>query len=186
MGLLSIIRKQKIKDREIRVLVLGLDNSGKTTIINNLLGKDPMKVAPTMGFQIHTFSWKNFTLNVWDIGGQSTLRSFWGNYFDKLDVVVWVVDSVNTSRLEELYQELREKVIKQDQLRGTLFVVMVNKADLIEELERSNVCAAILSALKLQQEVSATKYTICSVLGITGEGLDQSMDWIVENCGVYL
>lgn len=186
MGLLSIIRKQKIKDQEIRILVLGLDNAGKTTIVNSIMGKDIMKVVPTMGFQIHTFPWKGYSISAWDIGGQSSLRSFWGNYFDKLDVIVWVVDSVNTMKLQELYQELREKVIQQDQLQGTYFVVLVNKIDLLLESERDSTCEELGAALGLELELHKTKYTIRAVLGRTGEGLAGTMDWIVENCGDQL
>lgn len=186
MGLLLIIRKQKIKDQEIRVLVLGLDNAGKTTIINQIMGRDIATVAPTMGFQIHTFPWKNYSVNVWDIGGQSSLRSFWGNYFDRLDVVVWVIDAGNTLKLQELYEELREKVIKQDQLQGTYFVVLVNKIDTIAPEERDEVYSAIASTLKVSLELSATKYTVRTVLGRTGEGLGLAMDWIVDNCGNLL
>ena len=67
MGLLTIIKKQKIKDNEIRVLTLGLDNSGKTTIIKNILGEDTSTISPTMGFQINTFTHNGVTLNVWDL-----------------------------------------------------------------------------------------------------------------------
>lgn len=54
MGLLTIIKKQKLKDNEIRVLTLGLDNSGKTTIIKKMLNQDINTISPTMGFQINT------------------------------------------------------------------------------------------------------------------------------------
>lgn len=186
MGLLSTIRKQKIKEQEIRVLVLGLDNAGKTTIINHLMGGDPLKVAPTMGFQIHTLPWKGYTMNIWDVGGQSSLRAFWGNYFDKLDVVIWVVDSVQQQKLQELYSELRDKVIKQDQLQGILFVLLANKIDLLEESIRHSICDYFNDVLKLEQDLSATKYTIRAVLGSTGEGLADTMDWIIHHCGNYL
>lgn len=186
MGLLSTIRKQKIKDQEIRVLVLGLDNAGKTTIINNLMGGDPLKVAPTMGFQIHTLPWRDYTMNIWDVGGQTSLRSFWGNYFDKLDVIIWVVDSVQQLKLQELYSELRDKVIKQDQLQGILFVVLANKVDKLNESGRQTICAYLEDMLKLNQDISSSKYTIRAVLGSTGEGLTDAMDWIVQNCGNFL
>lgn len=186
MGLLLIIRKQKIKDQEIRVLVLGLDNAGKTTVINQIMGNDIMKVAPTMGFQIHTFPWAGYSMNVWDIGGQSSLRTFWGNYFDRLDVIVWVIDAGNSLKLQELYQELREKVIKQDQLKGAYFLVLVNKIDTVLPEETNDVFRSIEATLNLSLELPATKYTVRAVLGRTGEGLDLAMDWVVENCGKLL
>lgn len=178
MGLLSIIRKQKIKDQEVRVLVLGLDNAGKSTIVNHVMGEDTSQVSPTMGFQIHTFAWNGCNVNAWDVGGQATLRGFWGNYFDKLDVLVWVVDGTSLERLDELYRELREKVILQDQLVGTYLAVMVNKMDLVAADERSGVVAAVVKTLRLAEELHPDKYIVRSVSGVTGEHLGEVMDWV--------
>lgn len=180
MGLLSVIRKQKLKDLEIRVLVLGLDNAGKTTILNQTMGRDVTKVAPTMGFQILSFPWYGYNINAWDVGGQTTLRSFWGNYFDKLDVVVWVIDGTCLERLPELYTELREKVIQQDHLAGTYFCVIINKIDMVSLQDRVPLLEAVTSALRLQEEIPRDKYIITMTSGLTGEGLREVMDWVVS------
>ncbi|KAJ8142061.1 hypothetical protein OY671_004786 [Metschnikowia pulcherrima] len=180
MGLLSIIRKQKAKDAEIRVLVLGLDNSGKTTIIRKLMGQETDSVAPTMGFHIHTFSHAGFNINAWDIGGQSTLRSFWGNYFDKSDVIVWVVDGTSLERLRESYRELREKVIQQDQLAGTYFCLVINKMDLVLETQQASVRQVVESTLNLSAEISEELYTVKCVSGRSGQGLESMMEWVVS------
>lgn len=180
MGLLTIVRKQKLKDNEVRVLVLGLDNSGKTTIITRLMDQDTSEVFPTIGFQIHTFQWRGFNINAWDVGGQTTLRGFWSNYFDKLDVIIWVIDSSSMERLTELYQELREKVIQQDQLVGTYFCVLINKIDLLDSRLQQLVKDAVERCLRLLDELPREKYTIQLVSGITGEGLAETMEWIVS------
>ncbi|KAG7909007.1 hypothetical protein KL906_002501 [Ogataea polymorpha] len=75
MGLLSIIRKQKLKEKEVRLLLLGLDNSGKSTIVKSMLGQDVKETSPTMGFDICTVSYAGFNINIWDIGGQTSLRA---------------------------------------------------------------------------------------------------------------
>lgn len=180
MGLLSIIRKQKLKDQEIRLLVLGLDNAGKTTIVRQLMGADTTLISPTMGFQIHTFPYRECQINAWDIGGQTTLRSFWGNYFDKLDAILWVVDGTSLERLAELYLELREKVIQQDQLAGIFFCILVNKMDLIDEADQENVRQVVISTLNLQKEIPEDKYIVECVSGRTGKNITGFMDWIVQ------
>lgn len=180
MGLLSIIRKQKVKDREIRVLVLGLDSAGKTTIIRNLMGQDPKQVSPTMGFQIQSFEWKGFSINAWDIGGQTSLRAFWSNYFDRLDFIIWVVDSTSVERLQELYQELRDKVILQDQLVGTFFLLMINKVDMIPPQERAKIQSKVVQSLGLLDELHRENYHVCCVSGMSGEGLNEAMDWVIS------
>lgn len=65
----------------MRLLVLGLDNAGKTTIIKKFNGEDIDKISPTLGFNIKSLEYESFKLNVWDIGGQKTIRSYWRNYF---------------------------------------------------------------------------------------------------------
>lgn len=68
MGLLKILKKIKEKEKEIRVLILGLDNAGKTTILKKFNGEDIGKISPTLGFNIKTLHYKQYKLNVWDVG----------------------------------------------------------------------------------------------------------------------
>ena len=70
MGLLSLLRKLKRSDKEARILVLGLDNAGKTTILKKLSEESITHVAPTQGFNIKSLVHNGFKLNVWDIGGK--------------------------------------------------------------------------------------------------------------------
>ena len=82
MGLLSLIRKQlKKQEKEVRILVLGLDNAGKTTILRGLSNEDISKITPTHGFNIKNLVHEDFKLNVWDVGGQKRLREMWRYYF---------------------------------------------------------------------------------------------------------
>ena len=69
MGLLSILKKLKEKEREMRVLILGLDNAGKTTILKKFNGEDTNEISPTLGFNIKTLEFEEYKLNVWDVGG---------------------------------------------------------------------------------------------------------------------
>ena len=85
MGLLKIIKKHKEKEREVRFLILGLDNAGKTTIVKKMKGEDLNSISPTLGFNIETLEFKGLNLNIWDIGGQTSLRAYWKNYFEETD-----------------------------------------------------------------------------------------------------
>jgi ADP-ribosylation factor-like protein 3 len=88
MGLLNLLRKLKKTDKEARVLVLGLDNAGKTTILKKLSDEDISHIMPTQGFNIKSLEASGFKLNVWDIGGQKTIRPYWRNYYDSTDALV--------------------------------------------------------------------------------------------------
>lgn len=181
MGLLTIIKKQKQKDNEIRILTLGLDNAGKTTIIKQMLGEDTQAISPTMGFQINTINYDNFTLNFWDVGGQNSLRSFWGNYFDKTDLVMWVIDGLSIERLSESYQELREKVILQDRLLGVFLIVVINKIDLIPEAEWNQLKERVIKELDLVQQIPEdTKWNVVIASGKSGYGVQNILRWITS------
>lgn len=181
MGLLTIIKKQKLKDNEVRVLTLGLDNSGKTTIIKKMLNEDTTSISPTMGFQIKTLRYDDYTLNIWDIGGQTTLRAFWGNYFEKTDVVMWVIDGLSLERLQESYDELREKVILQDRLVGIYLMVVINKIDLVPQDERLELKEKVIELLQLSQQIpQRDKWDVELVSGKTGEGVNHVLDWIIS------
>ncbi|KAH8044966.1 GTP binding protein [Aureococcus anophagefferens] len=106
MGLLTLLRKLKRTDNEARILVLGLDNSGKTTILKKLSEEDISHIMPTQGFNIKSLMQDGFKLNVWDIGGQKSIRPYWRNYFDQTDALVYVIDSADSRRMEETATEL--------------------------------------------------------------------------------
>lgn len=123
MGLLNLLRTLKRNDQEARILVLGLDNAGKTTILKALSEEDISTIMPTQGFNIKSlvsninfflFNWlllqtqDGFKLNVWDIGGQKAIRPYWENYFDNTDGMVFVVDSSDEERLGECVDELKD------------------------------------------------------------------------------
>lgn len=172
MGLLSIIREQKLRDRELRVLVLGLDNAGKTTVVKYLLN-DPLATLPTMGFAIETLTRDEWTIHFWDVGGQRSLRPFWGNYFEHTDVVVWVVDAALVERVAELAKEL-EELRATKRLVGVRVVVVVNKVDLLPPHQRAELVPRV--AAQFGDDVTTV---IASAR--TGENIDRVLEAIIED-----
>ncbi|GAA5821871.1 hypothetical protein JCM11251_004753 [Rhodosporidiobolus azoricus] len=142
MGLLTIIRKTRLKEKQVRVLMLGLDNAGKTTICKAILGEDVNEVSPTLGFNIRTIVHQGYTLNVWDIGGQTSLRPYWRNYFEQTDAVVWVVDSSDRARLGDCKKELHD-LLKEERLIGASLLVFANKQDITGAMTVEEISAAL-------------------------------------------
>merc|ERR1712127_719806 len=128
MGLLNLLRTLKRDDKEARILVLGLDNSGKTTILKALSEEDISTIMPTQGFNIKSLTQDGFKLNVWDIGGQKAIRPYWKNYYENTDGIVFVVDSSDEEALAKVP-----------------LLVYANKQDLQFAVEAEE----ILNALKL-------------------------------------
>lgn len=197
MGLLTIIKKQKLKDQEIRCLVLGLDNSGKTTIVNQLLppSQQSNKITPTIGFQIRTISLDDTGKNVslWDVGGQTTLRPFWDNYFDKTDILIWCIDISMPIRFDESFKELKELVMRDEGRIGyeCKVIIACNKVDLINKGEYDDILNSIRSNVftnlgipdpldhikEDRMRESSVLFLTCS--GVTGEGIDQLKNELV-------
>lgn len=88
---MSLLRSfYKSKDKELRILLLGLDNAGKTTILKTIASESDLEVKPTLGFNVKAVQSEGFKLNVWDIGGQKKIRPYWKHYFEDTDVLVCV------------------------------------------------------------------------------------------------
>lgn len=77
------------------------------------MGEDVTEISPTLGFTINTLKYKEYAINLWDIGGQTTIRSYWRNYFEQTDGVIWVVDSSDKLRLDDCKLELHN-LLKQE------------------------------------------------------------------------
>ncbi|KAI6875491.1 hypothetical protein KC338_g715 [Hortaea werneckii] len=121
--MLSVLRKARLKDKEMRVLMLG-----KTTIVKRIMNEDVNSVSPTLGFIIKTIDYEGYKLNIWDVGGQKTLRTYWKNYFEKTDTLIWVVDATDSERLEDCRAELKGLLL-QERLMGASLLVFKNKSD---------------------------------------------------------
>ncbi|XP_064602034.1 ADP-ribosylation factor-like protein 2 [Liolophura sinensis] len=175
MGLLTILKKMKQKEKEVRLLMLGLDNAGKTTILKKFNGEDIDTISPTLGFNIKTLEHRGFKLNVWDVGGQKSLRSYWRNYFESTDGLIWVVDSADRMRLQDCKKEL-QSLLLEERLSGATLLVFANKQDLpgalpAEEIKNNLELDSIKTHHWLMQGCSA----------VTGENLLRGIDWIVDD-----
>jgi len=156
--------------------MLGLDNAGKTTILKKLSEEDITTIMPTQGFNIKSLVHEGFKLNVWDIGGQKTIRPYWSNYFESSDALVYVIDSSDRRRLEESGTELNE-LLAEDKLAGIPLLIFANKQDLLQAVPANE----ISDHLKLSNIRDRT-WTIQACSAKTGEGLQEGMEWLVGNC----
>ncbi|KAK9817934.1 hypothetical protein WJX72_004505 [[Myrmecia] bisecta] len=174
MGLLALLRKLKKSKGEARILVLGLDNAGKTTILKKLSEEDITTITPTQGFNIKSLVHEGFKLNVWDIGGQKTIRPYWRNYFDSTDGLVYVIDSSDRKRLEETGDEMA-RLLEEDKMQGVPLLVLANKQDLINALP-ANEIAEGLNLFSIRDR----PWQIQPCSAKSGSGLREGMEWLVK------
>jgi len=169
----------KIKDlmgsfsTEKRILMLGLDAAGKTTIIYKLQLGEVVHTIPTIGFNVETISYKNVDFTVWDVGGQNKIRPLWRHYYRGTDALIWVVDASDKDRIEESKEEMHT-VLNDHELRDAKILVFANKQDLPGAVRSQKLAEQLgLHSLKQDwyvQECAATK----------GEGLHEGLDAMVQ------
>ena len=155
----------------------GLDNAGKTTIIKRLNGEDINSVAPTLGFKISTFSYDPYTLNIWDVGGQKSLRSYWKNYFESTDGLVWVVDCADSQKLDTCCNELHE-LLKEERLSGATLLVLANKQDLPGALSSDQ----IEQKLNLRG-IKTHNWALYPVSAVRDDNMLGPFEWLVKDIG---
>uniref|UniRef100_A0A914I8U3 ADP-ribosylation factor-like protein 3 n=1 Tax=Globodera rostochiensis TaxID=31243 RepID=A0A914I8U3_GLORO len=175
MGLMGILRKFKHQQgRELRILLLGLDNAGKTTILKKA-SEEVAHISPTQGFNIKSVMADDVRLNVWDIGGQRKIRPYWKNYFDNTDVLIYVIDSADRKRFDETAMELSE-LLEEEKLKNVPVLIYANKQDLLTAAKASEIAAG-LQLVKIRDR--SWQIQACSAL--TGEGIKDGMEWISKN-----
>ena len=123
-------------NRDSAILLLGLDNAGKTAILYSLkLGEKISYTVPTIGFNLEEIQIAGLTIKMWDLGGQTKLRELWPHYFGQSDAVIFVIDSNDTERLPLVKTELHV-LMSHKELNNKPFLILANKQDLPRALHK--------------------------------------------------
>lgn len=111
----------------MRVVILGLDGAGKTSILSAMRGitlSGPP--IPTIGFNVENLEYKNLVFTLWDVGGQQKFRPLWKHYYHNTQAVIFVVDASDRCRFKEAQNEL-SKIVNERELKDALFLIYANK-----------------------------------------------------------
>jgi len=172
-GLISYFRGL-FGTREMRILILGLDGAGKTTILYRLQVGEVVTTIPTIGFNVEQVTYKNLKFQVWDLGGQTSIRPYWRCYYSNTDAIIYVVDSADRDRMGISKQEL-VSMLEEEELKSAILVVLANKQDIPGCLSLADVHKALgLDLLK------SRTFQIFKTSAIKGEGLDEAMEWLAN------
>ncbi|XP_036820475.1 ADP-ribosylation factor-like protein 6 isoform X2 [Oncorhynchus mykiss] len=183
-----------LKKKEVNVLCLGLDNSGKTTIINQLkptnqslfgpLSDDwkhvsqtqTQDIVPTIGFNIEKFKSSSLSFTVFDMSGQSRYRNLWEHYYKESHAIIFVIDSGDKLRMVVAKEELDTLLNHQDiRSRRLPVLFFANKSDLREAMSLVKV-----SQLLCLENIKDKPWHICASNAVKGEGLMEGVDWLQE------
>ena len=157
-----------------RILMLGLDNAGKTTVLYKLKLGEVVNSIPTVGFNVESIVYKNIDFTVWDVGGQTKLRALWQHYFENTDALIYVVDSSDRNRFEEATEELHH-ILNDDRMREASVLVFSNKSD----LPGSCSTAEVTDKLGLR-DLKQRDWFIQATCAVTGEGIVDGLEWLAN------
>ena len=126
MGNFASVFKRLLSKKEVRILMLGLDGAGKTTILYKLKLGDNVTTIPTIGFNVETLEYKNINFTVWDVGGQDKIRRLWRHYYMNTHALIFVVDCNDRDRVDEARQELTQ-MLHDEEMKDAVLLVFANK-----------------------------------------------------------
>jgi len=170
-GLMSYFRNL-FGSKEMRILILGLDGAGKTTLLYRLQVGEVVTTIPTIGFNVEQVTYKNLKFQVWDLGGQTSIRPYWRCYYSNTDAIIYVVDSADRDRIGISKQEL-VSMLEEEELKSAILVVLANKQDIEGAMSVTEVHQALgLEALKNRT------FQIFKASAVKGDGLEESMEWL--------
>lgn len=172
MGLLFSKLTQLLEDwgtTHSRILMVGLDAAGKTTILYKLKLNETVTTIPTIGFNVEEVQVKGLTFTVWDVGGQDKIRPLWRHYYNNSDGLIFVVDSADRERVKEAATELRN-VMDDDTMRDVPILVFANKTDLPTAMPTSQ----LVDSLRMR-EFGRSKWFVQASNAITGDGLYEGL-----------
>ncbi|CAE7639835.1 ARF1 [Symbiodinium sp. CCMP2456] len=172
--LTKILQRFLLTKYDQRILILGLDAAGKTTILYKLKLGEVVTTIPTIGFNVETVEHKSLSFTVWDVGGQDKIRHLWRHYYQNTQGVIYVVDSSDRDRIDTARDELT-KLLNEEELRHAVLLVFANKQD----LPNAMTAAEVTEKLGLQ-DLEQRRWFIQSASATTGHGLHEGLDWLSQ------
>ncbi len=158
--------------KERRVLMVGLDAAGKTTVLYKFKLGECVTTIPTIGFNVEHVQYKNINFTLWDVGGQDKIRSLWKHYYINTDAIIFVVDSNDSERVGMASNELH-RMLQEDELQNSHLLVFANKQDLPNAMG-----AADLTQKLGLRTLRGREWYIQGCCATTGDGLCEGLDWL--------
>lgn len=154
-----------------RVIMLGLDAAGKTTLLYQMKLGQVVKTIPTIGFNVEKVTVvKGLTLTVWDVGGQDKLRRLWRHYYQESTGLVFVVDSADPTRFVEAKVELTS-VVEDPLMTKIPVLVLANKQD----MDCSRHVEMVSTEMNLKEVLKNNPWHIQGCCALKGEGVLDGM-----------
>ncbi|CAD8111065.1 unnamed protein product [Paramecium sonneborni] len=162
------------KQKQVTLVMIGLDAVGKTSILYWLaLKSELISTIPTIGFNIETIKYKNIQFNCFDIGGGDKIRLLWKQYMcGELNGIIFIIDLSDLKRLPEAKKEL-VRFLNEKETKDSPLLIYANKLDIAKfNLEY------LKEYLEFPYQDRKCHIQQCSVL--TGQGIYDGLNWLVN------
>lgn len=156
--------------KKLDMVIIGLENSGKSTLLSALTNGQPTDTVPTIGLNVKVIQKGRVQMKCWDIGGQVQYRSEWSQYCKGCDVVLFVVDAAAPQKLSTARKELHKLL---GSIGSKPLLVLANKIDIKPHVGESE----LIEELQLNY-VSETPWLVLPISALHVTNLDQVVEWL--------
>jgi small GTP-binding protein len=166
-----------------KVLVLGLDGAGKTSLSNYLEeGPSNDDPEPSTAFNTAEKKHKGIAFTMYDVAGGKKSRELWKHYYEDTDGMVWMVDAADAERFKESSDALA-KAMKDAKLPSDVPVlVLCNKND----KKKAKSVEEIQDELNLEKALDGHEWSVVASNAKQGEGIVEGLDWLATEVKAVL
>ncbi len=185
--------------KQYKILILGLDNAGKSTIVHKIIGNEIQNCVPTIGFNLEEFKVDGHSLVMWDLGGQDKTRDIWGLFLSETDGLIYVIDITDQERLSKAVDVLETMLLTRTQynkkrvLKTTPVMILLNKIDNMNDIKNKNPRNPLLTESYISDRLEKldvllrkdstdrlNDYSMVGTSGKTGEGITYALISLVR------
>eukprot|EP00054_Salpingoeca_dolichothecata_P017537 m.105498 g.105498 ORF g.105498 m.105498 type:complete len:214 (+) comp22494_c0_seq5:113-754(+) len=160
---------------QVRLLMVGLDAAGKTTILYQLKLGEVITTIPTIGMNVESVETSNLVIQTMDTGGRCRIRPLWHHYYQNTNAIVFVVDSNDRERMPEAAEEIA-KMANEELLSDCVYLVLANKQDLANSMSVQQVT----DALQLHTSLGSKPWNIFGTSGHEKESIKEALSWLSD------
>ncbi|EAY10653.1 GTP-binding protein SAR2, putative [Trichomonas vaginalis G3] len=163
-----------LSNKNAKMLLLGLDNAGKTTLLQCLKTGNFQQFEQTKTYQIVDLTIEGIHFSAFDLGGHDIARQSWQDYYVNANAIVFMVDAAAPDRFAEAKTEL-DKLLSDETLKNVPFLILGNKVDIPTAVSPDQLASSLgifsqtdLQATTVPAGQRAIRIFMCSIKNKSG------------------